>query len=134
MRHLTLTGYRWLTIALCPVLLMWDTWRALKQPIYRAHRHERWAINLPSPLSTPVTHERGYLEIDFSTSPPSYYGAATSFWWVSENSPCGSDLDGAIWTGGAWFSGSGSVTSGGNEIEGTWIGGGQTYTFHFTRD
>lgn len=87
-----------------------------------------------SPLSAPITHERGYLAIDFSTSPPTFEGAASAFWEATYTNPCTSGGGGTYWFGGYWFGGGGSVTSGGNEIAGTWSGGGQTYTFHFTRD
>ncbi len=48
---MTLFSYRWLTRLLCPLLWLWDHWRAYKQPIYRPHRAERWARQLPPTLS-----------------------------------------------------------------------------------
>jgi 3-deoxy-D-manno-octulosonic-acid transferase len=54
MRYLTLAGYRWLTVLLCPIMLLWDCWRAFKQPIYRPYRSQRWAMQLPEPINKKI--------------------------------------------------------------------------------
>lgn len=46
--HLSLRQYQWIGRLLSPVLMVWDAWRALRQPIYRPHRGERWARALPA--------------------------------------------------------------------------------------
>ena len=42
--------YALATRVLSPALRLWCAWRAWRQPIYRAHRHERWAQQLPAPV------------------------------------------------------------------------------------
>ena len=87
-----------------------------------------------NPSNFPVTHQDGYLLVDLGTSPPSYEGAATLLSGSTTQSSSCNGGSSPTWVGGAWFSGSGSTTAGGNEIAGSLSGGGQTYTFRFTRD
>jgi 3-deoxy-D-manno-octulosonic-acid transferase len=51
--------YRLFTRALRPVLRLWCALRALRQPIYRAHRSQRWAEGLPTPL--PLATAKGLI-------------------------------------------------------------------------
>ena len=87
-----------------------------------------------NPASFPVTHQDGYLWVHYDTSPPSWEGAATLLSGSTTQSSSCDEGSFPTWVGGAWFSGLGSTTAGGNEIMGTLSGGGQTYTFRFTRD
>ena len=50
----SLTQYRILTRLISPLVWLWDTHRAWRQPIYRANRSERWARQLPAPLSDSI--------------------------------------------------------------------------------
>ena len=55
LQGLSLRQYQWLGRLFSPALLAWDSWRALRQPIYHPHRCERWARGLPAaPLDTPL--------------------------------------------------------------------------------
>lgn len=54
-RSLTLPRYQAIGRILSPLLRAWDGWRALRQPIYRPHRSERWARQLPvAPTGKPL--------------------------------------------------------------------------------
>ena len=48
---MNITSYQWLTRVLSPLLWLWDSWRAYNQAIYRPYRSERWAKNMPTPIS-----------------------------------------------------------------------------------
>ena len=86
-----------------------------------------------SPASSPITQAEGQLELDLSTSPPTYWASGVTGWAATYTDTCTGGSFPAP-AGGAWFGSQGSTSPDGNLISGTFSSGGQTFTFNFERN
>jgi hypothetical protein len=88
-----------------------------------------------SPSTHTLSHADGELRIDSSTDPPTYIGTSSTqpwptTWTISSGISSMSQTGPA---GGAWFTGEGSISPGGNSISGSKTVGGGTFTYNFTK-
>jgi hypothetical protein len=86
-----------------------------------------------SPPSHPITKENGgFLEVDYSVDPPTYFGAGATTWFFTSHCPeSGQSI--SLTSGATWFVGRGTVSPDGTTIAGTESDSVTTYTYTFTR-
>ena len=89
---------------------------------------------------TPNSHlmsekSEGELKVDLTTTPPTYTGNGATFWTATYTQVC-PDSTGSFPSGigGAWFSGTGTTSTNGSEITGSFTGAGQTWIYDFKRN
>ena len=89
---------------------------------------------------TPNSHlmsekSEGDLKVDLTTNPPTYTGTGATLWATTYTQVC-PDSTGSFPSGigGAWFSGTGTTSTNGSEITGSFTGAGQTWNYNFKRD
>lgn len=85
-----------------------------------------------SPSTYQISPTDGYLQVDMSTTPPTYLGSAATVWSATYAVTCDPPGSVAAPAGGSWFAGQGSTTPDGSGITGTFSNGLQTYTYNFT--
>ncbi len=82
------------------------------------------------PSSYSIGPLEGQLDIDMSTTPPTYTGAGATTWTATYTDTCTPGSLSAA-AGGSWFVGQGSTSADGSTITGTYNNGIQTYSYSF---
>jgi hypothetical protein len=75
----------------------------------------------------------GELTIDFSTTPPTYFGTGATFWNATFTAVCPDQTFDLPLGGGPWLGGGGTTSPDGSEIVGTSTDGVTTFTYSFQR-